>query len=322
MDSKSRKICIILIIALLFISILSIVCGTKLINPLMLDQNPIDQQIVWDLRLPRTIAAITSGMTLAASGLLIQTTMNNQLADSSILGFQSGATLVALIVMLVMPSLFPLLPLLAFLGGLMVYFIVFLIAQKNKSAIFLVVAGIAISSVIRALINLVSQLFAEDLQNTIAWINGSLNTVNLNDATLMLWYSIVLLFIAVIISNFLDILLLDDEYLANIGVNSGKYRFLASALAILLASISVSFVGTIGFVGLLAPHIARRLVDNRAQNLMPITILIGAILVAGSDLLQRLVFPIYEIPVGIVMSFVGGIYLVVLLIRSNNVEVS
>ncbi len=322
MDKHTKKVCLMLLICITIIFVLSITCGTKFINPFSLKNNPIEQQIIWDLRIPRTIAALASGMTLAASGLLIQTTMNNQLADSSILGFQSGATLVALIIMLVVPSLFPLLPLLAFFGGMLVYMIVFLIAKKSTNGIFLIVAGIAISSVVRSIINLVSQLFAEDLQNTISWINGSLNTVNTSDATLMFVYSIILLAIALFTSKFIDILLLDDEYLVNIGVNSQRYRFLTSALAILLTSISVSFVGTIGFVGLLGPHIARRLVNNRAQNLMPTSILVGGILVAGSDLLQRLVFPIYEIPVGIVMSFTGGIYLVILLVRSNNVKIS
>lgn len=322
MDHKTKKICLSLIVITIIIAICSVVFGTKTINLFTLSDNPIDQQIIWDLRLPRTIAAITSGMTLAASGLLIQIGMNNQLADSSILGFQSGATLMALIIMLAFPALYPVLPLFAFVGGLLVYLIVFAIAQKNRSAIFLIVAGIAISSVIRSLINLVSQLFAENLENTISWMNGSLNTVQFDEAQLMLIYSVIMLIIALIIATRVEILLMDDDYLQNLGLNTNRYRFLTSSVAILLASISVSFVGTIGFVGLLAPHISRRLVNNRAINLMPTSILIGGILVAGSDFLQRIVFPIYEIPVGIIMSFIGGIYLVVLLIRSNHVTVS
>lgn len=320
MVKSNKKIFVVLLILLGAIAFLSLLLGTKVINPFA-DLSPVEKQILWQLRMPRTLAAIVSGMTLAASGLLIQTSMNNQLADSSILGFQSGATLVALIIMLAVPSLYPFLPLFAFLGGLAVYSLIILISRKNASSIFMVVAGIAISSVIRSMINLVQTLFAEDLQNTIAWTNGSLNTVQLNDVMLMVIYSLILLTVALLIAIRLDLLLLDDDYLQNIGVNPKRLRLIASSIAILLSSISVSFVGTIGFVGLLAPHIARRLVNNSSQILMPATILIGGILVAGCDFLQRIIFPIYEIPVGITMSFVGGIYLVLLLVRSNDVRV-
>ncbi|WOO89721.1 iron ABC transporter permease [Mollicutes bacterium LVI A0078] len=321
MDNRTKRIVIGLLILLGAIAFFSIIFGTKLINPLNPNNSVIDNQIIFELRMPRTIAAIISGMTLAAGGLLIQISMNNQLADTSILGFQSGATLVALVIMLAIPSLYPFLPLFAFIGGILVYGLIYLISKKNSSSVFLIVAGIAISSIIRSMINLVSTLFAENLQSTIAWTNGSLNTVQPNDVKLMIMYSIVLLLVALIVSTRVDILLLDDDYLHNIGVNSQRYRLLIAAVAILLSAVSVSFVGTIGFVGLLAPHIARRLVSNSGYNLMPVTILIGGILVAGCDLLQRLIFPIYEIPVGITMSFIGGTYLVILLIRSNNVRV-
>ncbi len=321
MVNKTQRITITLLILLGVIAFLSVIFGTKIINPFDISNSPVDKQILFDLRMPRMLAAVVSGMTLAASGLLIQISMNNQLADSSILGFQSGATLVALFIMLEVPSLYPFLPLFAFFGGLAVYGVIFLISRKNSSSMFLIVAGIAISSISRSMINLVSTLFAENLQSTIAWTNGSLNTVQMADVKLMVIYSTVLIIIAIIVSLRVDILLLDDDYLQNIGVNPRKYRLLISALAILLSAISVSFVGTIGFVGLLAPHIARRLVPNSGYNLMPVTILIGGILVSGCDLLQRLIFPIYEIPVGITMSFIGGTYLIILLVRSNNVRV-
>lgn len=319
MDNKTKKIVIILTSIILFLLLISIVFGTKFINPFAMDE--IDYQILINLRLPRTIAALFCGMTLAASGLIIQTSMRNSLADSSILGFQSGATLVAMFIMLAIPSLYPALPLFAFIGGLIVYFLIYLIASRNESALFLVVAGIAISSIIRSLINLLSQLFAEDLDKTIAWLNGSLNTVNSNQALLIVVYSIALLIITLIIAPKLDILLMDDDYLINLGIKVTKIRFITTAIAILLTAISVSFVGTIGFVGLLAPHIARQLVNQTNINLMPTTILIGATLVLGCDVLQRILFPIYEVPVGTIMSLVGGTYLIYLLVRSQNARI-
>ncbi|WOO87898.1 iron ABC transporter permease [Mollicutes bacterium LVI A0039] len=321
MNHKTKKIVIMLTIIILFLLISSMVFGTKIINPFTANLSETDYQIIYNLRLPRTLAALFSGMTLAASGLLIQTSMRNSLADSSILGFQSGATLVAMFIMLAMPSLYSFLPLFAFLGGLVVYAIIYTIAIRNESALFLVVAGIAISSIIRSFVNLLSQMFAEDLDMTIAWLNGSLNTVNRQDMLLIVLYSVILLLITMKIAPKLDILLMDDDYLINLGVKVSKVRFITTALAILLTAVSVSFVGTIGFVGLLAPHISRKLVNQTSTNLMPTTILIGGVLVLGCDLLQRVLFPIYEIPVGTIMSLVGGIYLLYLLIRSNNVRV-
>ncbi|MFV0246810.1 MAG: FecCD family ABC transporter permease [Mycoplasmatales bacterium] len=321
MENKTIKLCILLIILLVIIAFFGVILGTKVINPFG-NLTSLDQQIIYNLRLPRVLAGIICGMTLSASGLLIQISMNNQLADTTILGFQSGATLMALIIMLVIPSAYPLLPLIAFLGGIFVYFIIYLISRKNSSAIFLIVSGIAISAIIRSLINLVSTLFSENLTSTLAWVNGSLNTVQMNDVYYMIFYSTILLIITLIISLKIDLLLLDDNYLINLGIKPRFYRMLVTLLAILLTSVSVSFVGTISFVGLLGPHIARRLCSNAGFNLMPVSILIGAILVAGCDLLQRIIFPIYELPVGISMSFIGGIFLIILLIRSNNVKVS
>lgn len=320
MEIKTIEKCLLLIVLLIVIIIVSITLGTKTINIFAIT-NQIDKQIVFELRIPRVIAAIASGITLAASGLLIQTALNNQLADSSILGFQSGATLVALIIMLALPRLYPLLPIFAFIGGLFVFLIIFAVTKHNQNAIFLIVAGIAVSSIIRSLINLISTMYAENLENTVSWLNGSLNTINYNEAMQMLTYALLLIVLTLIITYRLDLLLLDDTYLLSIGVNGSKYRFFVTALAILLAAVSVSFVGTIGFVGLIAPHIARHIVDNRSVNLMPVTILMGAILVSGCDLLQRLIFPVYEIPVGITLSMIGGTYLLALLVRSNNVRV-
>ncbi len=322
MDRKSKQIFSLLVIILVTSLIIGMFWGTSYIPPREVFSNEINKQIVFELRTPRMIAALISGMTLAASGLLIQNSMRNQLADSSILGFQSGATLMALLIMLAVPSLYPILPLISFCGGLIVYIIIILISRQNSSSLFIVVSGIAISAVVRSMISLVTLLFADNFENTVSWTNGSLNSVSQVDAALMLFYGTLLLVVTIMIIGKLDLLLLDDEYLTNLGVNTTKMRIGATLLAILLTSVSVSFVGTIGFVGLLAPHITRRLVVNTSANLMPISIVLGGVLVLGCDTLQRLLIPIYEIPVGTIMSLFGGIYLVYLLVRSQDVRVS
>ncbi len=320
MENKTKKTILKLFFLSIIIIILALIFGTVFINPFTDLNDSINRQIFYEIRLPRVIAAIISGMTLGASGLLIQNSLQNQLADSTILGFQSGSTLVALIIMLIFPFLYPFLPLLAFFGGLLVYMIIFIISYKTPGAIYLIVAGIAVSAVIRSFINLISQLFAQNLENTISWTNGSLSTVNQTSALYMIIYGIFLLLITLYLTPKLDLLLLDDDYLTNLGINTFKIRILTTSLAIMLTAASVSFVGTIGFVGLLAPHISRRLVANSSINLMPTTILVGGLLVLGCDTLQRFIFPIYEIPVGIILSLIGGVYLIYLLIRSKDVS--
>lgn len=321
MVSKYQKYKWGLILSISIIFILGVLYGTKFINPFEVIGNPTYMQVVFKLRMPRMIAAIICGSTLGVSGMLIQLSMNNELADSSILGFQSGATFIALLIMLAFPVLYPVLPLFAFLGGMIVYAIVYTIAKRSSSALQLIVAGIAISSVIRSLISLVSLIFADDLQNTIIWTSGSLTSVSPSESTLMLGYGIVLMLIVFRYKSKLDLLLFDDDYLINLGVDASKIRFRFTVVAILLAAVSVSFVGTIGFVGLLAPHISRRLTGYKGEELLVITSLIGALLVIGCDTAQRIIIPIYEIPVGSIMSLVGGSYLVYLLVRSNDVKV-
>lgn len=320
MPSWKKKI-ILLTITNLVVVVFAIILGSETINPFAENLDPVYYDIIFKLRLPRIVAGMFAGMTLAASGLIIQVSLNNQLADASILGFQSGATLVAMIVMLALPSLYPIMPIIAFCGGMVVFLIIYSISLRNQGALFLIIGGIAVGAVIRSLISIVTLLFADNLQNTLSWTNGSLTTVNITDAKLIAIYSIILLIIALVLSLRLDFLLLDDQFILNLGKNPRKLRFMYATIGILLSSVSISFVGSIGFVGLLGPHISRKLVGENSAHLMPITILVGSLLVLGCDTLQRIIFPIYEVPVGTALSFIGGIYLIILILRRSNVRV-
>ncbi len=318
METKTKKIIIILILLLLLTFLIAIIGGNKVINPLTIVKDSPEYDVIMKLRLPRIISAIMVGMTLATSGLLIQVTLKNQLADSSILGFQSGATLMAMIIMLIFPSVYYSLPLFAFLGGLLVYFIVFAVSKKFNNAMTVIVCGIAISAIVRSIINLISLIYAENIEATLAWSSGSLSTITIADMQLIVIYSVILLLISLIFTKQYDLLYFDDLYLKNLGINVSVLRLLSSLLAILLASVSVSFVGTIGFVGLIAPHISRRLVTNTMSNLFPVNILVGGLLVLACDTIQRILIPIYEIPVGITLSLIGGTYLLYLILRREN----
>ncbi len=316
MQNKTKITISILVVILLLLMVIAIFGGSKIINPMNIAKGSVEYDILVKLRLPRVVSAVIIGMTLAVSGLLIQTSLNNSLADSSILGFQSGATLMALIIMLVFPKAYSYLPLCSFLGGIIVYFIIYFISKKFSNQITIIICGIAISAVIKSFINLLTVLFSERIETTLSWSNGSLNSINLSDMKLIMLYGVILLIISLLLIKQYDLLYFDDQYLINLGVNTKLLRFSTSIVAIMLASVSVSFVGTIAFVGLMAPHIARHLVSNSMYNLLPTTLLIGGVLVLACDTLQRILIPMYEIPVGIMLSFIGGIYLLVLVYRS------
>lgn len=306
------------IVVLIFI--LSLTLGVETINIFNLDDE-INRQIVMEIRLPRTIAAIASGMSLGLSGLLIQLSMKNPIADTNLLGFQSGATLFVLIVILLVPSLVNYIPLIAFIGGMLVYIIVLLITYKLENRNNIIVVGIAISAIVRSFINLITLINSDDIENTLSYTSGSLTGVNLDEAMIIFWLSLFAISVVVIFRKQFEFNLLDDELLLNAGINYNVVRLTTATVAIFLSTISVCYIGTIGFVGILAPHIARKLTVNTATKLIPTTILVGAILVAGGDLLQRVLVPIYEIPVGIIMSVAGGVMLIILLLRSDDVEV-
>ncbi len=321
MEKKTKRILIALALILAILFIIAVCFGSQFINPMHINRGSVEYDIIVKLRLPRIISAIIIGMTLGVSGLLIQVSLNNPLADSSILGFQSGATLFAIIIMLIFPTAYNYLPLFSFVGGMLVYLIIYFVSQKFNSSITVIICGIAISAIIRSFINLLTVIFSQNIETTLSWSNGSLNSINQSDMKLMVFYGVILLLISMLLIKQYDLLYFDDLYLINLGINVKILRFSTSIIAIMLASVSVSFVGTISFVGLIAPHIARRLVSNSMHNLLPTTLLIGGVLVLLCDTAQRILIPMYEIPVGITLSLIGGTYLLILVYRSYDVRI-
>ncbi len=319
MNKQTKSLLVILLLVLLILFFLNISLGTKTLNPFNFQQLPAtDQKIIMQLRIPRTIAAITAGLTLAASGVLIQAALKNPLADSSILGFQSGATLMAMIIILIFPELYSSLPLFAFGGGLITFSIVFWMTKDQKNAMTIVLAGVAINSIIGAFIGLLSLFFADRLQYTVSWTSGSLNGVSIDEMKLLVGYTCIALVLLFLIYKKLNLLTFDDNQLLNIGINVNHLRLLVATISVFLAAISTSLVGIIGFVGLISPHITRRIVGYDNEQVLPISCLIGAILVTACDLLQRIMLPYYEIPVGATMAIFGGSFFLYLLLKENS----
>lgn len=307
-----------LILGILILIAVALTFGTKTINILNLDSGSIDYKIIYDLRLPRIIAALISGMTLAASGVLIQASLKNPLADSSILGFQSGASLMAMCVILIFPNMYQMLPFLAFIGGMLTFAFVFLITLKKQSGLSIILAGLAINSIVGSIISFISVLYADKLENTVSWMSGSLNSITMNDAKVLLVYGLIILVIIFIFKGKINILELDDSQIANTGTNPNKIRLFFASLAVFAACISTSIIGIIGFVGLISPHIARSLIGKDNDDVLPLSVIFGGFIVLLCDTLQRIIIPFYEIPVGTILAIVGGIFFLILIIKEKN----
>ncbi len=270
--------------------------------------------IVREIRLPRAVVALIAGATLAASGVLIKAVMRNPLADSGILGIQSGATVVAMFIILAAPGLIALLPIAAFVGGMAAFSLILILSYNNGiNAIRMILAGIAVNAFFGSIIGLLSIYYSDQIQNALGWLNGSLANVTTSDMKLLLFFGIPALIFGAFLIPKCNLLALDDATLSNLGENVSMTRLIVSVGSVLLASISVCVVGIIGFVGLVIPHIARLLVGTNHYRLYPVSIILGAVLVLGADLMQKFIFSPMEMPVGIVISILGTPFFLYLL---------
>ncbi|WOO89702.1 iron ABC transporter permease [Mollicutes bacterium LVI A0078] len=327
MDQKTYKFAFKLTVAvavLLLLSLISLSYGDSkigLINSLNAlfgvgEKSAIT--IVQNIRLPRVLAAILAGATLGLSGLYTRTALKNPLADSSILGIQSGASVMALFALLVFPQMADFLPLFAFIGGFIAFCLVILFSYQNGfSPIRLVLSGVAINSFFTAITSVITINHVNELRNTVQWTSGSLVGISNSDVQTMLIYSLVAIGIAALLIPMLELLKLEDNMLISLGKNPNVYRFIASIVAVFLASISLAFVGVIAFVGIIVPHISQMIVGSKMKHIFPMTLVCGAILVVGVDLFSRVMFT-NEIPVGALIGVLGAPLFLYLLRGAKN----
>lgn len=268
------------------------------------------------VRLPRTLGAILAGAALAVSGSLLQVVLNNSLAGPNIIGINAGAGFATVLFMALCPAQVTALPLAAFAGAFCAAMLIYGIAQATgASRVTIVLAGVAVTNIVGACSSAVKTLFPEVSISYNSFSVGSLANVSLAQTLNAGAYILAALAAAVLLSYDLNILALGSDSARSLGLNVGLYRFVFILLAAVLAGAAVSFSGLIGFLGLLAPHITRFLVgsDNRAA--VPASALLGACALLGSDTLVRVVFAPYEVPVGLLLSFVGGLYFIYLLLH-------
>lgn len=279
-----------------------------------------NQTILWDIRIPRVFLALLIGANLAASGALLQAVMLNPLADPGLTGVSSGAAVAVLFIMLVQPSYSSLIPVAAIIGGLIAAVLVYVWAWNRRTGftpIRIILSGVAVNAVFGGIIGLLSLLYSDQLPSALQWLNGSLSGKGMSSVKVLLPYSIAGWIAALLCIRQANILRLGEQVAHNLGQDLNRIRFTLSFIAVYLAAISVSTVGLVGFVGLIVPHIARLLVGTDYKQALPMSLLLGALILLVADTAGRTVFAPTEIPAGIVMSMVGGPYFLYLMRKGD-----
>ena len=286
----------------------------EIYHTLIGNEQSIHGQILNNVRLPRMIVAALVGINLSLSGAILQAVMKNPLADPHIIGISSGAGLAGIAVMLLFPESSWAIAPVSFLGAMAAAMLIYVLAWKNGiRPIRIILAGVAVSSFLGAGISSLMILNSDKVHGALMWMVGGLSARSWNHVEIILPYAVIGVALALIGSNYLNVLSLGDEVAKSLGVKVEAVRLIFTALAALLAASAVSVVGLLGFVGLIVPHAARLMVGSDYRILLPSAALLGIATVTISDTFARTIFAPIELPVGIVMAVAGAPFFLFLL---------
>lgn len=289
----------------------------QILQALFADTTGINYQIIYNIRLPRTLVAGLVGMSLALSGCILQGIMRNPLASPHLIGISAGAGLAGIFILIVLPSSFHLLTPAAFVGALLTTVLIYALAwQQGLKPTRLILAGVAVSSFLGAWITALMIFFPERVHSVLGFMVGGLAARSWKHFYVILPYAGLGFILASVMAKRLNILLLGDDTAKSLGLDVEKNRLAFIAVAALLAASAVSVAGLLGFVGLIVPHMTRFIIGSDYRFLLPASALSGAFLLMLCDTLARVALDPVEIPVGIIMALLGAPFFLYLL-RSN-----
>lgn len=322
--SPSTRIASTSILLLIFV-VISIGMGSVYISPLETIQTIFTRSeemattIIWDLRIPRVAVAAIVGVNLALSGALLQAVMRNPLADPGLTGVSSGASVTVLAIMLVFPNFTSFVPIAAMIGGTIAVAIVYALAWKKNtiSPVRIILAGVAVNAIFGGITGLLSILYSDRLPAALQWMNGSLGAKGMGDVAVLLPYSMIGWVLALFCIRSANLLSLGEKVASNLGENTNRIRILLSLVAVYLAAVSVSIVGLLGFVGLVVPHMARLIVGTNYRFVIPMSMVLGAVVLVIADTIGRTLFAPLDLPAGIIMAMVGGPYFLYLMRKGD-----
>ena len=273
---------------------------------------PVEETILWELRVPRVILAALVGGTLALAGATYQGVFRNPLADPYLLGVASGAGLGATLAIVYLPNELrgqQALPPAAFLGGLVAVVLAYAVgrsAGRPTDAATLVLAGVTVASFFTAAQTFVQQRNTDTLQQIWSWILGGIPTSGWTDVALVVPYMAIAWGIILAHRRVLDVLSLGDDEATSLGVDVRRVRLLLVVAATVGTAAGVAVAGLIGFVGIIVPHAIRMLTGATYRTLLPLSVVVGAGFLVLADVIARTVVSPAEIPIGVVTAIIGA----------------
>lgn len=315
------------IAVLLFTVFLSLKCGIlptsfRDIWQIFADPDGYPGFILRELRLSRTLLALFSGAALAVSGVILQKVLHNDLASPEILGISGGAGCAGLILLLYFPSMAGMLNIAGFTGALLAASLICLAAwHRTLSPGKLILAGVAMSAVFSTVSGTVILLNSDRLTGVMEFTMGGFAGKTMENFTTALPFFAGAFILCGFLPKRLELLALGKDEAVSLGLAVNRNRLLALATAALAAATAVSAAGLLGFVGLIAPHIAGKLLNSRKSGILLLqSALCGAELTLASDILGRVAAMPRELPCGIFLSAAGAIFFLILLLRERNFD--
>ena len=280
--------------------------------------------IIWGVRMPRVLLGAFAGMALAMVGVIMQATIQNPLGDPYILGLSSGASLGATFSILIgfsgVLSSFGA-PLGAFLGALIASIFVYFLAKIGGriTPFKMILAGMVISSICSSLTSLIIFLSKdnEGIRTVNFWMMGSLAGAEWSNIVLPIAISVIPLIYFFTQYRNLNLMVLGDETSITLGLNIEKHRKIYMILSSLITGVIVSVCGTIGFVGIMIPHIVRPIFGTDHNTILPFIALVGAIFLIWADVIARCAITNMELPIGIITSVIGAPFLLWLMVKGT-----
>lgn len=326
MDTRATSTLLIFWCLIVLVAVWDVTTGRYPMTPLEVwavlsgqSENVQHRFVVEILRLPRLLIAVTVGSALAVSGVLLQTLMRNALAAPGLIGVNGGASVAILALVLLIPELpSGWYPLAAFAGASLAGATVYALAwqQGEISAIRFLLVGVGVAAFCGGLTTVLTTLTnAYDAQAALVWLVGSLHGRSWPELQAAVTVVLPLMALAWTSSRSLDAIALGRDTAVAVGLPFGLALWLLLLVSTGLAASAVAAVGALGFVGLMSPHIARRLVGGRHRNLVPMAATVGALLVLVADVVGRTAFTIVQLPAGIVIALIGVPYFLYLLWR-------
>lgn len=333
MHKKRFKIVLIILLALLCISFIVTLCwGTykvsviEVINTLLGNGTKLQNTAILSIRLPRLLVGTFVAIALSTAGAILQTITKNDLADTGIIGINAGAAVAAVIFITYQTtsyytelgqfSIF-VLPFMAIIGAGVTSFAIYMLSSRNGiKPKRLLLIGIGLNAGLNAFITFITfRGGAGDYNRVLVWTSGSLWGAGWNYAKVIIPI-VALIFILILLNNKrLDVLNLSDELSISLGLNIEKERKKFLTFAVILAGTATAFAGNIGFLGLISPHIARKLVGNYHKHFVVISAIISIIIILLADAVSRNLFSPIEIPVGVTVSIFGVPYFIYLMMK-------